>query len=217
MKISNSKKQLARIISENGGWRDGAESAAQCTGGEISFWYDTATKARGENWCGSYLGRSHDIQPFGYKLQNWHQTILSRDEYFHLYPAPDSDFPSGDGFTDDTDALQRLLDRSRRAPTIEQLAADYRNLLDFARRKQQEADDAKADAGEALRKLELAGEEIGLILTPITAKQEPELVTTKFTGRFHSAKHGDRPEDLDMICDGCGKRFGTHLGLYCCP
>lgn len=28
MKISNSKKQLARIISENGGWRDEAESAA---------------------------------------------------------------------------------------------------------------------------------------------------------------------------------------------
>lgn len=28
MKISNGKKQLANIIHENGGWRDGAESAA---------------------------------------------------------------------------------------------------------------------------------------------------------------------------------------------
>ena len=62
-------------------------------------------------------------------------------------------------------------------PTIEQLAADYRNLLDFALRKQQEADDAKSDADEALRKMELAGEDIGLVVTPITAKQESELVS----------------------------------------
>ena len=29
MKISKSKQELARIISENGGWREGAEWAAQ--------------------------------------------------------------------------------------------------------------------------------------------------------------------------------------------
>ena len=29
MKISNSKKQLAKIIHENGGWREGAEFTAQ--------------------------------------------------------------------------------------------------------------------------------------------------------------------------------------------
>ena len=39
----------------------------------------------------------------------------------------------------------------------------------------------------------------------------------KFTGKFHSAIHGDRPSDLDMICDGCGKRFGTHVGFDCRP
>ena len=57
-------------------------------------------------------------------------------------------------------------------PTIEQLAADYRNAKDYAYRKQQEADAAKADADERLRVLEIAGEAIGLLVTPITAKQD---------------------------------------------
>ena len=175
MKISNSKKQLAKIIHENGGWRDEAESAAQCINGEISFWSNTARKERGEDWYGHYLGKKHDIEFTGVKLTNWHQTILSRDEYFHLYPAPNADFPSGDGVTDDTDALQRLLDRSRRAPTIEQLATDYRNAKDYADRKQQEADAAKADAEAKLKALELAGEALGLLVSPITANQESEL------------------------------------------
>lgn len=63
-------------------------------------------------------------------------------------------------------------------PSIEQLAADYRNAKDYAERKQQEADTAKADAEAKLEVLELAGEAIGLIVSPITEKQEPELVIT---------------------------------------
>lgn len=94
-------------------------------------------------------------------------------------------------------------------PTIEQLAADYRNAKDYADRKQREADAAKADADEKLSVLELAGEEIGLMLS-VSAKPV-------YTGRFHSAKHGDKPVNLDAICDGCGKRFCTHVGFDCRP
>lgn len=61
-------------------------------------------------------------------------------------------------------------------PTIEQLAADYRNAKGYAERKQKEADDAKADVDARLKTLELAGEAIGLLVSPITAKQWPELV-----------------------------------------
>ena len=61
-------------------------------------------------------------------------------------------------------------------PSIEQLATDYRNAKDYAERKQQEADDAKADADEKLRVLEIAGEAHGLLVSPITEKQGPELV-----------------------------------------
>lgn len=134
MKISNSKKQLARIISENGGWRDGVEfSVSTCDGVVIG----SGSKPRYTTKYGWVAngGFFEDRIKLRSYLKNWHQTIVSRDEYSHLYPAPDADFPSGDGFTDDTDALQRLLDRSRRAPTIEQLAADYRNAKDYAERK----------------------------------------------------------------------------------
>lgn len=227
-KISDSKKELASIISENGGWRDGAESAAQCVGGEVSFWHDTATKKRGEDWCGSYLGANDDIGFNGVKIANWHQTILSRAEYFHLYPAPDADgwiewkggdCPVGDGVLVDVrlrsgsryeaellddaswsdtwgnesiiayrlhkpqksepqycESVTRSIPEPIAAPTIDQLLQDWRNADDFAKRKQQEADEAKADADEKLRVLELAGEALGLLVSPITAKQEPKLV-----------------------------------------
>ena len=63
--------------------------------------------------------------------------------------------------------------------TIEQLAQDYRNAKDYAERKQQEADDARYDADAKLKALELAGEALGLLVSPITAKQEPELATVQ--------------------------------------
>ena len=225
MKISKSKQELARIISDNGGWRELAESAAQCAGGEISFWHDTATKHPGEDWRGSYLGSYDDIEFTGVKLPNWHQTILSRDEYFHLYPAPDADgwieWKGGECPVSDNSVVDvkfynggigvglsplpcggagkecwrsingrseviayRLHKQAKpefcesvmrsipepdeqvwtNPPTIEQLAADYRNAKDYADRKQQEADAAKADADARLKALEIAGEAIGLVI-----------------------------------------------------
>ena len=63
-------------------------------------------------------------------------------------------------------------------PTIEQLAQDYRNKLDFAKRKQQEADDAKAASDAALGELERAGEALGLLIGIAKQDREPELVIT---------------------------------------
>lgn len=54
-----------------------------------------------------------------------------------------------------------------RKPTIEQLAQDYRNKLDYANRKQLEAEDARAVADAALGVLELAWKEIGFMISPI--------------------------------------------------
>lgn len=161
MKISNSKKQLAKIIHENGDWYDGAEFAAQDRDGKVCYYSSKPSIGKCcEAW--GLVGCLITCKYRGKALPNWHQTILSRDEYFYLYPVPDADFPSGDGVTDDTDALQRLLDRSRRAPTIEQLAADYRNAKDYAERKQQEADAAKADAEAKLAELAATGKALGL-------------------------------------------------------
>ena len=72
MKISNSKKQLAKIIHENGGWGNGAEFSAQDKDGEV-FHYATKPSI------------DKDSEVWGHK-----GCILSRDEYFHLCPATPS-------------------------------------------------------------------------------------------------------------------------------
>ena len=238
MKISNGKKQLAKIIHENGGWRDGAEFAAQGGNhGHVGF-ASVAPVRNGKVWdmtrgfAGKFL--ADEILP------NWHQTILSRDEYFHLYPAPGAEgwvewnggskspVAKGDAvdvkIKDGSEHFDQLLDDDcwcdswgeesiiayrlhkpeqatakgrlsgeavsaaknalmgdsieelARKPTIEQLAADYRNAKDYADRKQQEADAAKADAEAKLAELVAAGEALGLVLS--VAATEPELVIT---------------------------------------
>lgn len=50
-------------------------------------------------------------------------------------------------------------------PTIEQLARDYRNRLNYANRKQKEADIAKAMANAKMLELERAGEAIGMVIS----------------------------------------------------
>lgn len=63
-------------------------------------------------------------------------------------------------------------------PTIEQLASDYRNAKDYADRKQEEADAAKAGAGAKLAELVAAGRAVGLALSVTGAESESELVIT---------------------------------------
>ena len=94
MKISNSKKQLAKIIHENGGWRDEAKFSAQDKDGEVFHYATKPTINAGcEVW--HHKGCIDEGEFTTETLPNWHQTILSRDEYFHLYPvaeaAPDAD------------------------------------------------------------------------------------------------------------------------------
>ena len=160
MKISNSKKQLAEIIHENGGWRGGAEFAAQGGNhGHVGF-ASVAPVRNGKVWdmtrgfAGKFL--ADEILP------NWHQTILSRDEYFHLYPVAET-------------APEPVVEAK---PTIEQLAADYQNAKDYADRKQQEADAAKSDAEAKLAELVAAGKALGLVLSVAEPEPDPELAIT---------------------------------------
>jgi len=243
MKLSKSKLALAKIINENGGWPERALWAVQDNyiafflGGKPEyksgdrFWYSNSID-------GACVGT---ITCDG-KVTNWHQTILSREEYYQAYPKADADgwiewkggeCPVSSLVRVDTKHRCGRVDTNRRAdsawwnhagvvgdivayrlrnhanmhdtgagdpnpvaepefcesvmrsipepeskPTIEQLAADYRNAKDCAERKQQEADDAKVDADSKLKALELAGEAIGLTVSPITERQAPELVIT---------------------------------------
>lgn len=241
MKISNSKQQLAKIISENGGWRDGAEWAAMdktdgnCNDNAVGFFSgESRPECFGIGKIKMWRCRHIETVFMGYEksifakkiIGNWHQSCLSRAEYFHLYPAPDADgwiehdgkhepavATSGltlwckwsDGleqsheanmvdWIDDSDvriiayrlhkpeqSLEELCGEVKEEnkhehidakPTIEQLASDYRNAKDFAERKQQEADDAKADAKEKLNSLVAAVNALGLDVSPTTDQQE---------------------------------------------
>ena len=182
MKISNSKKQLAKIIHENGGWRDGAKFAAQGGNhGHVGF-ASVAPVRNGKVWdmtrgfAGKFL--ADEILP------NWHQTLLSRDEYFHLYPAPVKVVVENK-----TTCNLTVADK----PTIEQLAADYRNRKDYADRKQQEADAAKADADAKLAELVAAGKAHGLLLSVAGVEPESELVITD----WRDLRPGDEVEYVE--------------------
>ena len=187
MKISNSKKLLARIIYGNGGWRGGAPFAAQ--GGVLGYveFYASKPVRYSVYWRAkegvAYRFLSRTLLP------NWHQTILSREEYFYLYPV--------------SETAPELVAEAK--PAIEQLATDYRNRKGYADRKQQEADAAKADAEAKLDELVAAGKALGLVLRIAPAQ--------KYTGEFYASGAGER--NHQTICDGCGKRYGLHYGERC--
>ena len=156
MKISKSKQELARIISENGGWRNGEFAAQDGDGGVGGYgtkpeWSLLSRYWRNEAWGEWFLVN---------KIKNHHQTVLSRAEYFHLYPAADAK-------PEFCESVMGSIPEPIAKPTIEQLAADYRNRKDYAERKQQEADAAKADVEAKLTELVAAGKAIGLLVSPI--------------------------------------------------
>ena len=255
MKISKCKKELARIISDNGGWPERALWAVQdnCIafflGGRPEYksgdrcWYSNCL----DGACVGTITRDE-------KVTNWHQTILSREEYFHLYPSPDADgwvecgggecpvgeddridvkFSDGDTLFDvdsnwdwsgDVDmcniiayrlhkteqakpefceSVMRTIPEPEAKPTIDQLAADYRNAKECADRKQEEADAAKADADAKLADLVAAGKALGLALS--VADPEPWLVITD----WRDLRVGDEVEIVESFSE---ERVG-HIGV----
>ena len=191
MKISKSKQELARIISENGGWREMAEFSAQDKDGYV---YHFATKptinAGHEVW--HHKGCIGEGEFTAETLPNWHQTILSRTEYFHLYPEhTETEYKDGVKPTDPAKA------DGPSKPTIEQLAADYRNKLDYANRKQDEANKANMESDAALSQLEDAIAAIGFAITPLGApEKEPEPVITD----WQDLRVGDEIEVFNFEC-----------------
>lgn len=273
MKLSKSKLALAKIINENGGWQERALWAVQdnC----IAFFLGGKPEYKSGDRC--WYSNSIDGACVGTitcdeKVTNWHQTILSREEYYQAYPKADADGwvewgggerPVSSVVMVDTKHRCGRIDTNRRAgsawwhhagsagdivsyrlhkpevkpefcesvmrsipepesidglcakvteenryqhvdarPTIEQLAQDYLNKLDFAKRKKQEADDAKVAADAALGELERAGEALGLLIG--IAKHEHELVITD----WRDLRVGDEVE--------CTKYDSEHrFGVVC--
>lgn len=257
MKISKSKRQLAQLLIEAGvtQFPKGANWAAQDKSDFRVRFYDRVPKRNTKDrfWNLKWKMVSYPLVKLNTLIHNWHQTVLSRDEFDQIVAdtAQDADgwiewlrdelpveegviidvkYSDGDElhsapcgvFTTNMTSIRgecasaesfgrgdgsfvhitayRLHKPEQvetveynypgvvytgpvqsefvvtEKPTIEQLATDYRNAKDYAERKQQEADDAKVDADARLKSLEIAGEAIGLLLSPINAKKEPELV-----------------------------------------
>lgn len=88
MKISKCKKELARIISEHGGWRNGEFAAQDGDGGVGGYGKKPVWSLCGKYWWNEAFGEWFVAN----KIKNHHQTVLSRAEYFHLYQAPDADW-----------------------------------------------------------------------------------------------------------------------------
>lgn len=92
MKLSKSKLALAKAINENGGWFGDAENAAQDRDGDVYFYSGTPSRVTGrEWWSADGLIAGSRIRHDDAAIKNWHQTILSREEYYQAYPKTDAD------------------------------------------------------------------------------------------------------------------------------
>lgn len=105
MKLSKSKLALAKVINENGGWPSGeANFAAQdkidgeLNDNTVSFYSGKVKPTfiannsmwRCENSGSHFMGYEKTIKQCNL-LANWHQTCLSREEYYQAYPMTDDD------------------------------------------------------------------------------------------------------------------------------
>ena len=219
MKIGKCKKELARIISEHGGWRNG-EFAAQDGDGSVGG-YDVKPEW---NSLGKYWWREAWGEWFvANKIKNHHQTVLSRAEYFHLYPAPGAK-------PEFCESVMRTIPGPEAKPAIEQLLQDWRDADDYAKRKQAEADEAAAMRDERWQAVQDRAGEVGVTVGLCESlAAEPEQVKPAkpakpvMTGKFRNAKIGSPDHYIydkdwsDEICDECGKRFWEHFDTDCNP
>lgn len=264
-KLKPAKQSLADAIHQNGGWpSDEANFAAQdkidgeSNDNTVSF-YSGKVKPTRRTDCSMWICGDAGSHFMGYEktikrcklLPNWHQTCISREEYYQAYPKADADgwielkgggcpvdddslvdvrFPDGSeyfntdaygdcGSESDTpishyrqskkvvkpefcESVMRSIPEPESIdglcakvteenkhqhvdakPTIEQLAADYRNAKGYADRKQDEADKASMESDAALSQLEDAIAAIGFVITPLAATvKEPELVAAVKVG-----------------------------------
>ena len=247
MELSKSKLALAKAINDNGGWQIDRHMFATSNAFCDIFSYQNRPSRSGALWGGGLLSKC--MYSITKKLPNWHQCVLSREEYYQAYPKADADGwivwkggecpVDGDSIVDVefnfsagrtvsgaakglswrhewkySNIIKYRLHKPEVKPefcesvthgipeqesidglcakvteenkhqhvdakqTIEQLAADYRNAKDYAERKQQEADDAKAASDAALGELERAGEALGLLIGIAKQDRGPELVIT---------------------------------------
>lgn len=89
MKLSKSKLALAKVINENGGWVDDSVYAANDECGIICGYLSKPIRRKTTSY--HWIGSQRETWIRGIKTPQWHQCVLSREEYYHAYPKADAD------------------------------------------------------------------------------------------------------------------------------
>lgn len=136
--LTKSKQWLADAIHNSGkGWPDGAQWAVQ--GGEtgnICFAKSEKPVRDGSWWVAADCGFANMPEVKGHKPQpNWHQTVLSRDEYFSVYPEVEKPAPV-------CESVERTIPMQSTLDTLVRRWQDARTATQQAQQAEREAHDA---------------------------------------------------------------------------
>lgn len=137
-KLTKSKQWLADAIHNSGkGWPNGAQWAVQ--GGEtgvIRFCSGDKPKRNGTGWNSSNNTFNEFTKIECMKPQpNWHQTVLSRDEYFSVYPEVEQSAPV-------CESVERTIPMQPTLDTLMQHWQDAKTATQQAQQAEREAHDA---------------------------------------------------------------------------
>ena len=155
------KKHLIELMIEaDVKWPDGAKYAAQdkCDN-QVYFFNDKPKVMNGNDYFCAANGAVGHPRLLPSLCRNWHQTIVTREQYAEAVAANVSDQA--------VDAVEWHNPQS-----IEQLTSDYHTKAAEADRLQSVANEALKAADDALLALEKAGELLGLVIS-IDTKPKP--------------------------------------------
>lgn len=165
--ISKSKRQLAQLLIEAGvtQFPEGANWAAQdkCDLG-CAFSSETPTHTGGSTMHHCNASRVGQVN-LPTLIPNWHQTVLSRDEFDQIV-AETVVTPGNIAEKIDIERVEKYLVANAidqvATPTLDQLLQDWRNADDYAQRKQTEADEAAAMRDERWQAVQARAGEMGV-------------------------------------------------------
>ncbi|MGL4756640.1 MAG: hypothetical protein ACRCXB_30165 [Aeromonadaceae bacterium] len=182
------KKHLIELMIEAGvKWPDGAEYAAQDKDQEpgdheldliniVSFYRSKPEKKHVEPFWFGDSDIDDDVK-LSSLCKNWHQTIVTREQYAEAVAATNGDgvtIPSQSNKVRESDDVPTVYAVELNThQSIEQLAAYYHAKAAEAKRLQDVADEALKAADDAMLALEKAGELIGLVISIDTKPKQP--------------------------------------------
>ena len=174
------KKHLIELMIEAGvKWPDGAEYAVQDERNLYVWFYSIKPKrTEYDSWVGGVPGSIIDGHKLTTLCRNWHQTIVTREQYEEALaanvgePAGMSSKSNQVRESENVPAVDAV--EWHNPPPIEQLTSDYYAKAAEADRLQSVADEALKAADDALLALEKAGELIGLVISIDTKTKHVE-------------------------------------------